>query len=137
MLQRAAARAGSTSAGLVQADAQRLPFKAHSFGRVLVSYPGPWIACRSTWDELARVCVPGASVVILLGGDYRRGPHAWVRGKLASLAYGQHAPANAGAGVGTRLAHPAFHGQLKLIDDRWGTAVVWIANRKENSAGGR
>lgn len=132
MLQRAAALAGSTSSGLVQADAQRLPFQANSFGRVLVSYPGPWIAYRSTWDELARVCVPGASVVVLLGGDYRRGPHALVRVKLASVAYGQHAPASAEAGVGMRLAHPTFHGQLKLIDDRWGTAVVWVATRKDD-----
>jgi hypothetical protein len=95
-----------------------------------VSYPGPWIANPATWDELARVCVPGTRIVVLLGGDYRRGPLSSFRRFMAGIAYGAKKFEPAGYGLAARLK-----GELKLTEDRWGTAALWIAYRCEDIAG--
>jgi hypothetical protein len=54
---------------------------------------------------------------------------------MAGIAYGAKKFEPAGYGLAARLAHPAFKGELKLTEDRWGTAALWIAYRCEDIAG--
>jgi SAM-dependent methyltransferase len=115
---------------VVRADARRLPLPNERVAWVCCTYPGPWIADSRTWDELARVTLPGATVRILLGGTYERGRGSRVRKRLASIAYGRSASSAIGEAT-AGLGHPLIVGRLERVDDRWGVALLWCGMRVE------
>lgn len=125
-----ARRARRRNVAVVQATAQALPTRSGSVCHVIATYPGPWIADQRTWDEIARVTVPGASVQILLGGDIVRGRGSFVRSRLMRLAYGT---TNANDQMPV-LGNAQITGGYVHRDDRWGTAILWSGTRTVGSA---
>jgi SAM-dependent methyltransferase len=111
---------------VVQGRSEALPVRTGTIEHVVATYPGPWILDPLTWEEIARVTTPGASIAILLGGDYTRGNGAFVRSRLMRLAYGKQGP----PGTLPELGHPSIDGGYDLINDRWGTAILWFGRRR-------
>jgi SAM-dependent methyltransferase len=122
-----AGRATKRRVHVVRATAQALPIRNTSIDHVVATYPGPWIIDEATWDEIARVTRPGASVAILLGGDYSRGPWAFARRRLLRLAYGDTNP----TATMPRLGHPLIDGDYLDVNDRWGSAILWRGLRSD------
>jgi hypothetical protein len=120
-----ARRAKRRNVTVVQATSQALPIRSGSISHVVSTYPGPWIADPRTWDEIARLTVPGASVQILLGGDIDRGRGSFIRSKLLRLAYGRGA-ADAEIPV---LGNALVTGEYVQLSDQWGTAILWMGTR--------
>lgn len=119
-------RANQHGVSIVQATAQSLPVRSGAIQHVIATYPGPWIVDPLTWDELARVTTPGATVRVLLGGDITRGRRSLVRRRLLRLAYG-------GGGVRAEQLPPLGNeevvGEYIFVEDEWGTAIVWSGIR--------
>lgn len=113
------------------AAAQALPFPGASFGAVLCTYPGPWIIERKVWDEIARVTAPGATIAILLGGDYTTGRGARVRTTLARIAYGRP-DGRESADITALFGHAVIRGASIQQRDAWGSALFWIGQRAES-----
>jgi SAM-dependent methyltransferase len=121
------ARAARRGALVVRAAAQATPIMGGSIDHVVATYPGPWIVDQATWDEIARITRPGASIAILLGGDYERGRWAFVRRRLLRLAYG----GTSSTATMPRLGHPSISGDYREVNDRWGTAILWHGVRRD------
>jgi hypothetical protein len=109
--------------------AQAMPFRDGAFAAVVCTYPGPWIAEHATWDELARVTTPSATIAVLLGGTYARGPWRRVRSALVRVAYGS---SNAPAPDNTLqlFGHDNIASVIQQREDAWGSAVLWIGTRR-------
>lgn len=65
-------REGGFPVRLGRGQAQYLPFPAHSFDRVVATFPSEYIFDPHTLDEIWRVLVPGGRLVVV--------PIAWVTG---------------------------------------------------------
>jgi SAM-dependent methyltransferase len=120
---RRAARRGVT---VVRATAQRLPLASGCASHVICTYPGPWIASRETWSEIARVTEAGGAVSILLGGDLSGSSPLSPRRLLTRIAYG-------GVDFDQRLlpelGHQHVDGRYVELADRWGVALIWTGTR--------
>jgi SAM-dependent methyltransferase len=122
-----ARRARRRGTPVIRGDARQIPIASGVAAAIICSYPGPWIAERETWKEIARITRSGAPVSVLLGGDYRRGNLARCRGLVLRLAYGR----------GDDIGDPPFvvpdssllRGDFVRRVDRWGTALYWLGNR--------
>jgi hypothetical protein len=125
-----ARRATRRNVTVVQATSQALPIRSDSISHVVATYPGPWIADPRTWDEIARVTVPGASVEILLGGDIRRGRGSFIRSRLLRLAYGRGSE----DGEMPVLGNALVTGEYVRHSDQWGTAILWEGARDAPSS---
>ncbi len=123
-----ARRARRRSVSVIVATAQELPLRSGSVQHIFATYPGPWVIDAATWDELARVSRPGATVCLLLGGDIQRGPGAWFRKRLIRMAYGNadNAPASL-----PQLGNAHMTGRYEHVDDEWGRAVIWTGQRRD------
>lgn len=115
-------RARQNGAAIVRATAQSLPLRDASVWHVVATYPGPWIGDPRTWDEIARVAAPGATVTVLLGGDVTRGRGAGARALLMRLAYGRD---RTSTGALPRLGNALVTGDYATVDDSWGTTILW------------
>jgi len=125
-----AERAARRDACVIQARSQAIPVRSSLVQSVVSTYPGPWIIEPDTWNEIARVTKPGATVTLLLGGDYKRGRWAAVRRRVLRLAYGNAGDTSAMPSLG----HPLIEGAYQTIDDDWGTAILWSGIRREDEA---
>lgn len=125
-----AKRAVRRHVNVVQAAAQAIPLRTGSVQQIVVTYPGPWILDPRTWDEIARVCVPTASVNVLLGGDISRGPGATFRNGLLKIAYGKRAHESSDL---PRLGCELLAGDYQFVEDDWGTAIIWRGSRLPSS----
>lgn len=119
-------RASQHGVAVIRATAQSLPLADRCANHVVASYPGSWILDRRTWDEIARVTAPEATVDVLLGGDVTRGRGSAVRGWLMRLVYGrqQH-----DTGRLPPLGNANVSGDYVFLDDEWGTAILWRGTR--------
>ena len=120
-----ARRARRRGVSVVQAISQALPLRSGAIAHVVVTYPGPWIIDLRTWEEIARVTVPGATVTVLVGGDISRGRGAFLRSRLIQIAYG----AGSNAETLPALGNADVTGDYATVDDRWGTALLWTGIR--------
>jgi SAM-dependent methyltransferase len=111
---------------VIQAAAQSLPVQDGKIQRVIVTYPGPWIIDRQSWEEIARVMAPGGTVAVLLGGDISRGRWSSVRRKVLQLAFGQSAGTS---GHLPPMGNDSVTGDYFLVEDRWGQSVIWAGKR--------
>lgn len=122
-------RAHRRGVSVAVAAAEHQPFREGTFGAVVCTYPGPWIATPAVWKEIARVATAGAPVIVLLGGDYRRGPFVRARQIAIRIAYGRtedDGPATAAA----KLGDERVRGAIARHDDAWGSAYVWVGERR-------
>jgi hypothetical protein len=87
----------------------------------------------ASWDELARVLAPGASLSVLLGGVTSRCRGARVRRLVQRLAYGQPSADQlpAKSRLNFYFGNIAISGTLNRVDDEWGYAFVWSGSRAE------
>jgi SAM-dependent methyltransferase len=117
---------------ICRARAQALPFRDGVFAAVVCTYPGPWILDPCVWHEIERVTRVGGVIVVLLGGDYRRGPFAAPRRMLTRLAYGRRQSAD-GPVASPLPKNSRLCGSFDPTEDRWGTALVWSGVRSESA----
>ncbi len=120
--------AKSRGCKVIRGTAATVPAPAHQFDRIVVTYPGPWIAEPATWVELERVTKPGATIGILLGGTYTRGPFSCIRQILAKIAYGNQDLAT--AFDSSQFGSERIPGEIRPVEDEWGTAWYWIGKRR-------
>jgi SAM-dependent methyltransferase len=120
-----ARRAANHGVIVLRATSQSLPLRDGAISHVIATYPGPWIVDRQTWDEIARVAAPGASIQIVLGGDVVRGRGSFVRSRLLRLAYGSSSAEMSMP----ELGHPQIVGSYVETTDDWGTAILWSGTR--------
>jgi SAM-dependent methyltransferase len=121
-----ARRAARRKMTVVRATAQRLPLAPGCASHVICTYPGPWIASRETWNEIARVMEEGGSVRILLGGDLSRMLPLSPRRLLTRIAYGR---GDFDQRLLPELGHENVEGCYVEMADRWGVAVIWTGTR--------
>lgn len=122
-------RARGSGSHVVVADARALPFRDSSFGGIVCTYPGPWIVDSRVWTELARVTGAGAPVSILLGVTIERGTLALPRRLALRVLYGTTDPGSGETHL-TGLGSPQFDGSTRVVEDRWGKALVWDGVRR-------
>jgi SAM-dependent methyltransferase len=113
---------------VVRGVAQAMPFRRSVFLNVVATYPGPWILDAVTWDEIARVMRPGASVRILLGGSTERGPGSGLRRIMQRIAYGAQRNGRSVLDLPV-LGNAAVVGDYRTVRDRWGEAWCWCGTR--------
>lgn len=119
-------RAHRRGVKVVRASAQFLPLLDDAVQHVIATYPGPWIFDAQTWEEIARVCAPGATVRILLGGDITGGRGAFIRSRLLRIAYGSGTVSSERLPM---LGNEQVVGDYVVVEDTWGMAIVWSGNR--------
>jgi SAM-dependent methyltransferase len=122
-------RARKRSVPVVRANGQALPFADDSIAAAVVTYPGPWIAERDVWIELARVVRPTGSVVLLVGGSYERGHAHRIRRVAARLAYGREREHDV-TPLSSQPWEPDFSGTSIHRQDGWGMVAFWCGVRR-------
>lgn len=123
-------RARRSNVQVVAGEARKLPFRTGFFGAIVCTYPGPWIVDPDTWTELARVCRPGAPVTVLMGGTIERGRLSIARRIVHRAVYGDNDLRRAESLLAS-LGRPHFDGWTRVVDDRWGQALIWEGERRE------
>jgi SAM-dependent methyltransferase len=123
-----AVRASKRGCLVVRGTAQAMPFQRCAFSNVAATYPGPWILESQTWDEIARVTRPGASVRILLGGSTDRGRGSSLRRIAQRIAYGGQQNGRSRSDLPV-MGNALVVGDYKWVADPWGEAYCWCGTR--------
>jgi SAM-dependent methyltransferase len=124
-------RAAKRHHGVFQAAAQAIPCGDAVVSSIVVTYPGPWIFDSATWQEFARVMLPSASVMILLGGSIERGRGSRIRRLLTRITYGARHQRTEREPM-PLLGNAFISGSLCEVEDEWGSISVWRGRRTQD-----